>query len=586
MALDGAFLKFLKDELNDTLKDARVDKIHQPNSEEFVFLFRGKNGAHKVLFSARANSARVHITEHVLENPEIPPMLCMLFRKKLTGAKLVSVRQDQLERALSFIFDARNELGDLARITLVIEVMGKYSNVILLDENLNIIDALKRVDSGMSSRRQILPGIRYAPPPKQDKLSLLTDDIRKISEKILSLEKDTLISSAVLAAAQGVSPIICKELSFRITGRVDSRLCDIEDETKLIDNLENLRDEIRNQVSKPCTVKQKGKPIDFSFKETSCYDSQDLKYYDSFSALLDEFYFEKDTGERMKSKAQSLNKMLANISSRIERKISAQKRDLMDCDNKESHKMLGDLINSNLYRIKKGMRSVTLENFYANMEPISVKLDPRLSGAQNAQKYYKEYRKAKVAQKVLKEEIKKAFDEKAYIDTVIDAVSRVQTEKELLEIKKELAKEGYLKEKRSKKAKKSEGSAPLEFKSSEGLRILVGKNNIQNDKLTLKMADKNYIWLHVKDLPGSHVIIMEEAGNVGNGTIVEAAKIAAYHSKAKDSSGVAVDYTQVKNVKKPSGAKPGMVIYGSNKTVYVTPEDELINKLARQPNSL
>ena len=586
MALDGAFLNFLKRELNNTLKDAKVDKIHQPNSEEFIFLFRGKNGAHKVLFSARANSARVHITEHVLENPETPPMLCMLFRKKLTGAKLISVAQDRLERALSFVFDARNELGDPTRITLVIEIMGKYSNVILLDENLNIIDALKRVDSGMSSRRQILPGLTYAPPPKQDKLSLLTDDIKEISAKILSFEKDKLISSAVLAAVQGISPIICKELSFIMTGRVDSRLCDIEEETKLIENLENLRDEIKNQVSRPCSIKQKGKLIDFSFEEISCYDSQDLKYYNDFSTLLDEFYFEKDTAERMKSKAQSLNKMLTNISSRIERKISAQKRDIMDCDSKESHKMLGDLINSNLYRIKKGMRSVTLENFYANMEPISVKLDPRLSGAQNAQRYYKEYRKAKVAQKVLKDEIKKASDEKTYIDAVVDAVSRVQTEKELLEIKQELTKEGYLKEKRSKKAKKGERFVPLEFKSSEGLRILVGKNNVQNDKLTLKVADKNYIWLHVKDLPGSHVIIMENAENVGNETIVEAAKIAAYHSKAKDSSGVAVDYTQVKNVKKPSGAKPGMVIYSANKTVYVTPEDELINKLAIQPNSL
>ena len=214
------------------------------------------------------------------------------------------------------------------------------------------------------------------------------------------------------------------------------------------------------------------------------------------------------------------------------------------------------------------------------MEPISIKLDPRLSGAQNAQNYYKEYRKAKVAQKVLKEEIKKASDEKAYIDAVIDAVSRVQTEKELLEIKQELVKERYLKEKCSKRAKKSEKSDPLEFKSSEGLRILVGKNNIQNDKLTLKMADKNYIWLHVKDLPGSHAIIMEDAENVGDETIAEAAKIAAYHSKAKDSSGVAVDYTKVKNVKKPSGAKPGMVIYVENKTVYVTPEEELVDKLS------
>lgn len=587
MALDGAFLKFLKDELNNVLEDARVDKIYQPNSEEFVFLFRGKNGAHKVLFSSRANSARVNITDHILENPESPPMLCMLFRKKLSFAKLISVEQNQLERALSFNFSARNELGDLRRLSLVIEVMGKYSNVILLDENNIVIDALKRVNANMSSKRQILPGMKYLPPPKQNKLSLLNNDVSEISEKILNFEKDKLISSAVLSVIQGISPIVCKELSFNLTEKVDAKLGDLKDDLKLKDELRNLKDQIRNQISKPCTVKKDGVLVDFCFKKVSYCSSWDTKEYDSFSTLLDEFYFEKDTAERMKSKAQNLNKMLTNISSRIERKIEAQKLEILACNNKESYKIFGDLINSNLYKIKKGMTSIDLESFYSgNMESINVKLDPALSGAQNAQKYYKDYKKSKTAQKVLEEEIRRGCDEKAYIDAVIYTISGAQTERELFEIKEELVKEGYLKEKRGKKAKKTERSLPLEFQSSEGVKILVGKNNRQNDKLTLKLSSKNYIWLHVKDLPGSHVIIMEDSENVKENTIIEAAKLAAYYSKAKDSSGVAVDYTQVRNVKKPSGAKPGMVIYSANRTVYVTPEAELKNKLSKRTNNL
>lgn len=586
MALDGAFLHFLKNELNDRLRDARVDKIYQPNSEEFIFLFRNKNGSTKVLFSARANSPRVHITEHVLENPETPPMLCMLFRKKLSGAKLLSVNQDKLERVLSFNFSARNELGDLTQMTLVIEIMGKYSNVILLDENAKIIDALKRVDVSMSSKRQILPGLKYSRPPKQDKRCLLTDNIELISEKILDFDDEKKLASAVLAVVQGVSPIVCRQLSFALTGNFDAKLRDFKDKSKLVECLTRLKNRIEDGDGVPFAIRRDGVLVDFSFEEIYLDECQSIERYSSFSELLDEFYLEKDTTERMKSKAQSLNKMLTNTSSRLERKIEAQRADILACEDRSHYKEIGDIINANLYRIEKGQSHVILENFYSdNMEKINIKLDPMLTAVQNAQKYYKEYRKSKTAKRVLDEEISKAIDEKSYIDAVIDAISRVQTEKELSDIREELVNEGYLKEKRTHKSRKSEFS-PLEFRSSEGIKILVGKNNKQNDKLTLKVADKAYIWLHVKDLPGSHVIIMQDAEKVDSQTLLEAAQLAAFHSKAKDSSGVAVDYTEVKNVKKPSGAKPGMVIYSANKTVYVTPSVDVKNNLLIKTNVL
>ncbi|MDQ5983243.1 MAG: Rqc2 RqcH [Eubacteriales bacterium SKADARSKE-1] len=580
MGLDGIFLKCVKNEIEKAVLGARIDKIYQPNKEEFIFSLRTRAELFKLLISSRANSPRIHFTKHNLENPATPPMLCMLFRKKLSGAKLVSIRQTGFERALYLDFDAMNELGEKARITLAVEIMGKYSNVILIDQNGIIIDALKRVDFEKSSKRQIMPGLKYKEPPAQDKLCLLSNPIEEIMQRILASSKDTL-SDALLSCVQGVSPTVCKEIEYKVcTNEVIATTCLSNDQKdKLQSALINMANLINTNNTKPFLILNKFKePLDFSFLEISQYKNDDsLILYESFSSLLDDFYYEKDKTERMKVKSQNLTKNLQNIKSRLSRKIKLQKNELDECKDKEQFKICGDLLTANLYKIKKGEQKIILKNFYSpNLNEIEIKLDPKLNGIQNAQKYYKSYKKAKTAETFLNQQIEKAQNELIYIDAVLYEISTAETEIDLNEIKQELVDEGYIKKKNHiKKAAKI--LQPLNFVSSDGFTILVGRNNLQNDKLTLKQANKKDMWLHVKDMPGSHTIIVLENKSLSQTALMQAATLAAFHSKAAESSNIPVDYTLVKYVKKPSGAKPGMVTYSNYKTIYVKPCSNIKN---------
>lgn len=575
MALDGMFLHHIKKELEDTLMGFRVEKIYQPGKEEIVLSMRGQGGAHKLLMSAKASSPRVHLTAYAPENPQTPPMLCMLLRKRLTGAKLRAIRQPQLERMLSFDFDATDELGDRVQLTLTIEIMGKYSNVILTGGDGLIIDALKRVDMTMSSQRLVLPGIPYEMPPAQDKPCLLDTPVQDVLGRLEHLEKDIALNKALLQNIQGVSPIVCRELE-HLTGRgaeLSALTMTPEHKQRLSFFLDRLSGTVSSASGAPYMVSElKGKPLDFSFTDIVQYGTAALiKRYDSFSALLDSFYFERDRADRMKNKAQDLLKLLSNASDRLARKINTQQAELSKCADREPLRVSGDLIQANLYRIEKGAPFADLENFYQEGSPqIRIKLNPALSATQNAQKYYKAYSKAKTAEQVLAVQLEKAQEELLYIDTVFDALSRAVTERELTEIRDELTEQGYLKKARGRQ-KTNAALAPLTFTSSEGFTVLVGRNNRQNDKLTLKTANNNDIWFHTKNIPGSHTIIVTNGKTPGEQTILEAAQLAAYHSRAKDSAQVPVDYTQVRYVSKPQGAKPGMVIYKNNKTLYVTP---------------
>lgn len=575
MALDGMFLHHIKKELEDTLMGFRVEKIYQPGKEEIVLSMRGQGGAHKLLMSAKASSPRVHLTAYAPENPQTPPMLCMLLRKRLTGAKLRAIRQPQLERMLSFDFDATDELGDRVQLTLTIEIMGKYSNVILTGGDGLIIDALKRVDMTMSSQRLVLPGIPYEMPPAQDKPCLLDTPVQDVLGRLEHLEKDIALNKALLQNIQGVSPIVCRELE-HLTGRgaeLSALTMTPEHKQRLSFFLDRLSGTVSSASGAPYMVSElKGKPLDFSFTDIVQYGTAALiKRYDSFSALLDSFYFERDRADRMKNKAQDLLKLLSNASDRLARKINTQQAELSKCADREPLRVSGDLIQANLYRIEKGAPFADLENFYEEGSPqIRIKLNPALSATQNAQKYYKAYSKAKTAEQVLAVQLEKAQEELLYIDTVFDALSRAVTERELTEIRDELTEQGYLKKARGRQ-KTNAALAPLTFTSSEGFTVLVGRNNRQNDKLTLKTANNNDIWFHTKNIPGSHTIIVTDGKTPGEQTILEAAQLAAYHSRAKDSAQVPVDYTQVRYVSKPQGAKPGMVIYKNNKTLYVTP---------------
>ena len=579
MALDGGFLRHLKQELEGKLLGARVDKIHQPNREELVVAFRTRESAYKVLFSARANSARVHFTAIPLENPKQPPMLCMLLRKKLQGAKLVAIRQPELERLLHFDFDAINELGDHVTLTLTMEIMGRYSNIILSDENGKIVDALKRVDAEMSSQRLVLPGLTYHLPPPQNKLCPLTSTQQQVVEALQSLPRDMELSKGLLAVLQGVSPIVCREIQHRV-GRGRELTVKTMDEEQWFRTgffFQQLKETLTEVSGSPyMAVNLQKKPMDFSFLEIRQYGTSAIvKQGESFSALLDEFYRERDQQERMRVREQDLLRLLSTHSERLSRKINAQRGELEQCAERDTLRIAGDLISANMYAIAKGAVSVDLPNFYEETQPlVHIKLDPALTPSQNAQKYYKEYRKAKTAEEKLTEQIDLAGKELEYLESVLDALARAETERDLSEIRGELMEQGYLRVPRSKREKMASVSAPMRFTTSDGFTVLVGRNNRQNDRLTLKTANNNDIWFHTKNIPGSHTVLVTEGKEPTETAMVEAAQLAAQHSRAKDSAQVPVDYTQIRYVSKPQGAKPGMVIYVNYKTIYVTPGRE------------
>ena len=591
MALDGALLRQIKHELEGCLIGSRVDKIHQFSREEMVFVLRlrepAADGARsaKLYLSAGADSPRLHLTSSSFENPKSPPMFCMLMRKHLGRAKLLEIRQVGLDRILHLIFETRNEMGDLIELTVAIEIMGRHSNIILIDENGRVIDSIKRIDDTMSSVRPILPGVRYTLPPAQDKLDLITSTPEQIEQRLIE-GKDTPLSKALLAAVQGVSPIVCREVANYVFVGDDRVISEMTP-----DHFDRLRFFLsrvilmaRDYTGTPTSViDSRKKPMDFSFLDIHQYGgSMFTRTYDSYSQLLDDFYTQRDNIQRMRHRSSDLLKVLANTADRIARKLSLQQKELADCSDRETWKIYGDLISANLYSIQKGDRTARLINFYDEAQSeVVIPLDPRKTPAQNAQKYYGEYRKADTAEKKLRELIEEGQQEAVYIDSVFDALTRAQTNDELTAIRAELAEQGYLRKKGSAAKKGKEPKlAPKRYRSDDGFTILVGRNNVQNDQLTLKEARGRDYWFHTKNIPGSHTIVVSDGQEVPDSTLHQAAILAAVNSKAAESSQVPVDYTLIKNVKKPRGAKPGMVIYVSYQTAYVTPDLELEKRLA------
>ncbi len=581
MALDGVFLRHIKKELSDALMNARVDKVFQPNRDELILAFRGFDAAYKLLISARANSARINLTKIPVENPMQPPMLCMLLRKKLQGAKLIDIAQPDLERALMLKFDSVNELGDHVELTLAVEIMGRYSNIILVDENGKIIDALKRVDAEMSSERLVLPGLLYRLPPPQDKLSMLECDDVQIMERIDALPKDMELSKALLSVLQGVSPIVTREVEHNV-GRGNEvliRSMDAAVRDRACFFIRRLIDTVREVDGMPYMVSDaQKKPKDFSFIDIHQYSwTMPVSKKDSFSGMLDEFYAERDQIERMRVKSADLLRLLSNHTDRLSRKIANQSAELQTCAERDIYRVKGDLLSANMYAIEKGAKSVKLQNFYdETLAEIEIALDPAMTPQQNAQKYYKNYRKAKTAEEKLTEQIELAKTDLEYLDSVFESLSLAQNERDLNEIRAELADQGYAKRQRNtKKNQKAPAvSAPLKFTTSEGFTVFVGRNNRQNDKLTMKDSNNNDIWFHTKNIPGSHTVLVTDGRQPTDKAMEEAAILAAKHSRAKDSSQVPVDYTQIRHVFKPQGAKPGMVNYVNYKTVFVDPTKE------------
>lgn len=581
MALDGAFLYAVKNELT-PLIGCRVEKVHQPSREEIVIGIRTRQGSKKLYISANAGSSRIHVTEAAVDNPQTPPMFCMLMRKHLGSGKLIGIRQDGLERILFLDFECVNELGDVVTVTLACEIMGRCSNLVMIGNDGRVIDSIKRVDEEMSRERMVLPGMKYTLPPRGDRLNFLTaepDDI--ISE--LRKTSPAELSKALIRVFEGVSPILVREWTY-FAGRgmhLESDSVSGDQLDRLLFAIKRTREQLTSGRCCFSAVSDKeGQLKDFSFVRLEQFGTlMYTKELPSACELLDYFYSERDRVQRTKQRANDLFKLLVNLTERTSRRIAVQRDELIACADRDRHKLCGDLISANIYRLKKGDTQAVLENFYEDGSPeITIELDVRKTPSQNAQHYYNEYKKAATAEIKLTEQIAKGEDELQYLDSVFDSLTRASTENDIAQLRLELAEQGYIRNTRGK-AKPPKALPPIEYKSSDGFTILVGRNNHQNDQLSLKFAEKSDIWLHTQGITGSHVLILTDGAVPPDKTIEEAAVIASVNSRGRGSNLVPVDYCLAKYVKKPAGAKPGNVIFTNYKTAFVRPDTELEQKL-------
>lgn len=584
MPLDALCLSGVVHELQNALSGAKIDKIYQPGRDEVVLALRAPAGNVKLLLSANPSHPRAHLTQISRENPDKPPMFCMLLRKHLSGARLLELVQPPMERVVDLRLEALDELGDRVERRLVLEAMGRHSNLILLDGEGRIMDCLRRVDSDMSARRQVLPGLFYRLPPAQEKLDPSSLDRAALESALAAAPEESQADKWLLDTFGGLSPLICRELAFRAGGATDARLHQMGEggRSRLLDELEGLLRSVQENSFTPVMLEKDGHPSDFTFQPISQYGpAVSCVPFPSFSALLDRFYEQRENQERVRQRGQDLIRSVTNARDRAARKIGLQEQELAATRDRERLRQFGDIITSNLHAMEKGMSRLTAADFYDPECPqIHIPLDPLLTPQQNAAKYYKEYNKAKTAESILTLQLEKGRRDLDYLNSVLEAIALAEGERDLQEIRQELTDTGYLR--RPSKARdrgKRVASKPMEFRSSSGLRISVGKNNTQNDLLTTKQAFKSDLWFHTQKIHGSHVILWTEGGQPDLTSIQEAAQLAAWFSQGRESGKVAVDYTPVKYVKKPGGARPGMVVYTTYETAYVAPDGDLAQRL-------
>ncbi len=572
MAFDGGFLHSVTLQLQDAV-GAHVDKIYQPARDVLVLTLRKKGFVKRLVLSAASGVTRVHFTEQKYENPEIPPMFCMLARKIFSAARLVAVKQKGLERVIEFTFDASNEMGDRVSPKIICELLSGSGNIILADENGKIYDAVHRSDIEKSDRL-IVSGATYRLPDSQNKINILENDIAKIANRILE-QKTDLLSAALLKTLEGVSPLVCRELSFKYFNE-DVAIADITDINTIIDLLNFLKSSILSGEYY-IAYKSDNTPADFCYMPITQYGSlYTLKQFDAPSSLLDAFYYERENAARINKASADITKLVANLLSRAQRRMANREKELCDNSNREDLRIKGELIKANLYAIASGSSNALVQNYYdENMTLIEIPLDPALSPQQNAAKYFKDYKKSCGAVQSLGILIEKDRQEITYLESVLESLDRCRSLADIAEIREELESYGYLKQQNKNRRAKKTAPQITEYKSREGFRILVGKNNVQNDYITCTLATKSDMWFHTKNIHGSHVVVLCGGKPLSDETIVFAAILAAKNSKAAQSAQVPVDYTPIKYVKKPAGAKAGMVIYTTNKTVFVTPEDNL-----------
>lgn len=583
MPFDGVVTKCVVSELSELLSGGRIEKIFQPEADEIIMNIRSKGQNFKLLLSASANNPRIHITNEARENPINPPVFCMILRKHLSGGKVIDVQFMDYERIVTLRIESMNELGDLSEKKLIIEIMGRHSNIILTNNEDKIIDAIKHVDAEISRVREVMPARPYMLPPAQDKTSPDKLDIRKFIDAAIDAAGIS-IEKYLLNGIKGFSPLLCAEICHRasIDGNMPANCMtdDMADGLKSV--LVQLFENISRGIFSPCTIyseAEEGIPADFHCIEITHRGKS--RYLSSISQVLDDFYSSRDKAERLRQKKADIVRALNNCIDRVNKKIAIQNETLREVGGREKLKLFGELITANIYCIPDNAEKVSLLNYYSeNGDYVDVPLDKNLTPQQNAQKYFKQYAKAKSTYAYTIRQLEENIRELDYLESVSHMLENCSTLQEIDEIRQELAEQGYLSiKKKSAQKKQDKQLKPLHFRSSDGIDIFVGRNNKQNDYLTLKLASSNNLWLHTKNFPGSHVIIKRGSQHVPDSTLLEAAILAAYHSKAKMSSTVPVDFTEIKNVKKPAGAKPGMVIYENYKTIYVTPDEGLVEKL-------
>lgn len=572
MPMDGLTTGFAARELNEILRDGRIDKITQPERDTIVLVIRAGGTNHRLLLCASPNNARCHLTMSSFSNPLEPPAMCMLMRKQITGARIQEIRQVEGDRIVYVDLDAVNELGDHVLRRLVLEIMGRHSNLLLLDENGRILEATRHVNPEMSRVRQIQPGMTYLPPPAQDKLNPETLTEEKLYER-LSAIPDARLSRALADTITGLSRGAAEELSCRVLQPGETQPSDLKDACRRIaDFLKRLPFMADPRV----LVNENGEAEDVFPMIYLSRPTENQRPYKTLSEALEVYFGSRDARERLNQKSAAMVRMLKSQLERCQRKLAMQQEELASAERMEEYRRMGEAINANLYQLKKGMTEAELPDWNdPEGGTLTVPLDIRLTPSQNAQRYFKKYQKARSAREVAAQQRDKTLEETDYLEGMLLDVDKCVGESELEEIRQELVRTGYMKKNTNRRQQRQlPGSKPYRYLSADGIEILVGKNAAQNDRITLG-AKPDETWLHAKDMPGSHVIICRE-GEIPLTTMKQAALLAAWYSKGQRSSLVPVDYTLRRYVKKPSGAAPGKVIYTHQKTAYMTPEEEEI----------
>lgn len=579
MSLDGVFIKSIINELDKKLTGGRVDKIHQPDKNEIVMSIRSKGENLKLLITAAGSSPRLHLTSITRKNPMEPPMFCMLLRKHLTGARITSLRQINFDRIVEISFESRDELGTLANKSLIVEIMGKHSNIIFVNEGNTIIDSLIRVTPQVSSVRQVYPGLSYKAPPGSDKLNPLTADRQSFMEELESTNRGIFIFDFFYKNFTGFSPFISREICWLANLNESTCLGELSHEKKeeLWDAFSKIRDRINENDFSFNIYYDENKIYGFYCLEVEYLKDFGKKSFPSSGDLLDEYYYELDNKNKINQRVASLIKSINTKIARNKKKVEKQRTELLNAESRDKYRIYGDLILANLHKRPEDNK-LTVANYYdPDQKEITIPLDPKLSLSQNSQKYFKRYNKLKNAAEELEKLIDSTLSEIAYLENILFSIEECETTEDLDDIYSELIGQGLMK-KRSKINKPKETKPITTFISSGGHEILVGKNNIQNDMITFKIAKSEDYWFHAKNMPGSHVIIRTKGDELTDEEFIEAAKIAAYYSKGKNSSTVEVDYTKKSNIKKPPNAKPGFVIYDTNYSMLVKPNIEGIKR--------